>query len=266
MILLTPWDLALAALLVLLLALTSMPLKLAIARPLIIASVRATIQLLLIGLVLKTLFETVHLGFVALIAIVMVTIAGAEVTARLHYRFKGLWGFGMGTTAMFISSFVVALLGLLIIIQADPWYAPRYAIPLLGMILGNSLNGIALALDRLTHAAWHQRREIEARLLHGEGWSEAMTDIRRDCMRSGMMPMINAMAAAGVVSLPGMMTGQILAGSPPLEAVKYQIMIFFLITAASGFGTVAAIWLGSRRLFDDRQRLRLERITVPSRG
>ena len=75
------------------------------------------------------------------------------------------------------------------------------------------------------------------------------------------MPTINAMMAAGIVSLPGMMTGQILAGSPPLEAVKYQIMIMFLIGAGSGFGTIAAVSLGARRLFDSRQRLRLERLT-----
>ena len=68
------------------------------------------------------------------------------------------------------------------------------------------------------------------------------------------------MAAAGIISLPGMMTGQILAGSPPLEAVKYQILIMFMITAGTGFATVLATWLGARRLFDERQRLRLERL------
>ena len=75
-----------------------------------------------------------------------------------------------------------------------------------------------------------------------------------------MMPIINAMTAAGVVSLPGMMTGQILAGAPPVEAVKYQILIMFLIAACTGFGTLMAVWLGSRHLFDERQRLRLDRL------
>jgi putative ABC transport system permease protein len=89
--------------------------------------------------------------------------------------------------------------------------------------------------------------------------------IRRDAARSGLMPIINAMAAAGIVSLPGMMTGQILAGTPPMEAVKYQILIMFLITAGTGFGTLGAVWLGSKRLFDERQRLRLDRLK-PGRG
>lgn len=81
-------------------------------------------------------------------------------------------------------------------------------------------------------------------------------------MRVGVMPMINAMMAAGIVSLPGMMTGQILAGTPPMEAVKYQIMIMFLITTGSGLGTMAAIWFGARRLFDERERLRLDRLNT----
>ena len=76
-----------------------------------------------------------------------------------------------------------------------------------------------------------------------------------------MIPMINAMAAAGLVSLPGMMTGQILAGNPPTEAVRYQILIMFMIAAGSGFGTMAAVGLGARMLFDERGRLRLDRLT-----
>ncbi|EWH02705.1 hypothetical protein Q427_07135 [Halomonas sp. BC04] len=77
------------------------------------------------------------------------------------------------------------------------------------------------------------------------------------------MPMINAMAAAGVVSLPGMMTGQILAGTSPALAVKYQILVMFTITLGTGFGTLAAVAAGSRRLFDSRERLRLDRLVVP---
>ena len=85
-------------------------------------------------------------------------------------------------------------------------------------------------------------------------------DLRREALRSGLIPIVNAMAAAGLVSLPGMMTGQILAGSPPLEAAKYQLLILFLIAGGTGLGTMAAVWIGSRRLFDDRQRLRLDRL------
>lgn len=94
----------------------------------------------------------------------------------------------------------------------------------------------------------------------GQTGSQAIADIRRDSIRSGLIPIINAMAAAGIVSLPGMMTGQILAGAAPLEAVKYQILIMFLIAAGTGFGTLAATTLAARRLFDQRHRLRLDRL------
>lgn len=259
---LTPQDLALTALLVVALAALSQRLNLGVERQILIAAVRTTVQLLLIGLVLKMLFERAALGWVALLATVMLLIAGREVMARQGRRLAGWWGYGVGTLSMFISSFTVTVFALTVIVGPDPWYQPQYAIPLLGMLLGNTMTGIAVGMDRLTHAAWQQRGVIEARLALGQDWTGAIADIRRDSMRAGMIPMINAMAAAGVVSLPGMMTGQILAGSPPLEAVNYQILIMFLITAGTGFGTVGAVWLGSRRLFDERQRLRIDRLRV----
>lgn len=129
------------------------------------------------------------------------------------------------------------------------------------MMLGNTMTGVALSLDRLTESFWRQRAVIENRLMLGETWHQAVADIRKDAMRGGMMPSINAMAAAGIVSLPGMMTGQILAGSPPSVAVKYQILIMLTITVGTGFGALMAVAWGSRRLFDDRERLRLDRLS-----
>jgi putative ABC transport system permease protein len=150
-----------------------------------------------------------------------------------------------------------------VILGEQPWYAPQYAIPLLGMLLGNTMNGIAISMDRLTQAAWDQRQVIEARLMLGERWDRAIMQYRRQALRSGMIPIINAMAAAGVVSLPGMMTGQILAGAPPVEAVKYQVLIMFLISAGTGLGTLVAVNIGARNLFDRRQRLCLDRLRTP---
>ncbi len=261
MIALSVFDLSLAAVLVLLLALVSRRVHPGMDRQLTVAAVRTVVQLLLIGLVLKALFASTGLLWVALLSLLMLAVAGREVMARQHRRFVGLWGYGIGLVSMFISSFSVTLFALLAVIGNQPWYEPQYAIPLLGMLLGNTMNGVSLALDRLTQSAWDQRAVIEARLMLGDSSAEAISDIRRQVFRSGLIPIINAMAAAGVVSLPGMMTGQILAGAPPVEAVKYQILIMFLITAGAGFGTLAAVHLAVRRLFDDRQRLRLERLT-----
>jgi len=260
MILLTPLDLALAASLILLLAFLSWRLQLGLGDQLLIGALRTTVQLMLIGLVLKILFERVELWLIGLLALVMVSAAGYEVTRRQKHRFKGAWGYGVGTFSMLISAFTLALLTLNLIIQPDPWFHPQYAIPLLGMLLGNTMTGISLGLDQLTKTTYQQRQLIEARLAMGHSAREAIQPIRQESMRVGMIPMINAMAAAGIISLPGMMTGQILAGSPPMEAVKYQILIMFLITAGTGLGSMLAITLASRRLFDGRDRLRLERL------
>jgi putative ABC transport system permease protein len=257
---LSPIDLGLAALLVVLLAAASLPMRLAIAGQLLRAALRTTIQLLLIGLVLREIFSRGSLLWVLAIATVMLLVAGREVMARQKRRFTGWWGYGVGATSMLISSFTVTILALTVVISPEPWFRPQYAIPLLGMLLGNTMNGISLALDRLTQSAWQQRAIIEQRLILGHSASRAIGDIRRDSTRAALTPTINAMVAAGVVSLPGMMTGQILAGAEPFEAVKYQILIMFLIASGAGFGALGAIWLASRRLFDQRQRLRLDRL------
>ncbi|MBK1672147.1 iron export ABC transporter permease subunit FetB [Ectothiorhodospira shaposhnikovii] len=257
---LSPVDLTLAALLVIALAVLTSRVGMGLSKSLLVSATRTVVQLLLIGLVLKTLFEHAALHWVAIMALVMLLVAGREVVARQGRRFTGWRAYGIGTLAMFVSAFTATVFALTVIIGPAPWWEPQYAIPLLGMMLGNTMTGIALGLDRLTQSAWQQRRVIEGRLILGQTWAEAIQDIRRDAARSGLMPIINAMAAAGIVSLPGMMTGQILAGTPPMEAVKYQILVMFLITAGTGFGTLGAIWLGSRRLFDERERLRLDRL------
>ena len=257
---LTPWDLAIAASLVGLLALLSWLLHLGVGRRLLVAAARSAVQLTLLGLVLRILFAQTSLPLIGLMALVMLAVAGYEVMARQQRRFRGLWGYGLGTTSMFLSSFTITFLALTVVIQVEPWYRPQYLIPLLGMLLGNTMSGIAIALDNLTRTAWEQRSRIEARLILGHTWQQAISSIRRDALRSGLIPIINAMTTAGIVALPGMMTGQILAGSPPMEAAKYQLMILLLIAAGSGLGSMAAVWGGSRRLFDERERLRLDRI------
>ncbi|HEX19841.1 MAG TPA: iron export ABC transporter permease subunit FetB [Acidiferrobacteraceae bacterium] len=258
-------DLSLTAILILLLAGLSWLLRLGIGKDTLIAAVRTTVQLLLVGFVLKIVFAHAAIGWVGLMAIVMLLAAGREVMVRQKRRLSGAWGFAVGTGSMFVSTFAITIVVLIAVIGIKPWYEPQYSIPLLGMMLGNTMTGIALGMDYLSNSAWQHKSIIEGRLALGQDWQQAIADIRRDSMRIGMMPMINAMAAAGLVSLPGMMTGQILSGSPPMEAVKYQILIMFMISAGTGFGTMAAVWMTARRLFDERERLRLDRLTKPRR-
>jgi putative ABC transport system permease protein len=261
---LSPSGLAVAAALVVLLAILSWQLHLGIGRRILIAALRSTVQLALLGLVLNTLFAQTNPWLIGGLTLIMLGVAGFEVRARQQRRFRGPWSYGIGTLSMFLSSFSVTLLALLVIVRVEPWYTPQYLIPLLGMLLGNTMSGVAVALDNLTRSAWAQRGALEARLMLGAAGDEAVGDLRRDALRAGLIPIVNAMTTAGIVSLPGMMTGQILAGSPPWEAAKYQLMILFLIAAGTGLGSTAAVWIGSRRLFDERDRLRLERLAEPT--
>ena len=261
LIILSSTDLALAAGLVLLLAAVSWRLRLGVGKGMLIAAVRSTVQLLLLGLVLKALFSNSNPWLVAALATVMLAVAGYEVMARQKYRLRGPWGYGTGTLSMFLSSFSITVLALFTMLQPTPWYDPQYLIPLLGMLLGNTMTGVAVSLDNLTRQTLDKRHEIEARLALGYPATDAISDIRRDALRAGLIPIVNSMTTAGIVSLPGMMTGQILAGSPPMEAAKYQLLILFLIAAGTGLGSVVAVMLGSHRLFDSRSRLRRDHLT-----
>jgi len=257
---LSPGDLSIAALLIIALSILSIPMKLGLTRELIVAGFRTALQLSLVGFVLKALFDNVNILWIITVSMIMLLIAGREIMKRQKRQFIGAWSYGIGTLSMLISSFSITILALTTIINIKPWYEPQYAIPLLGMLLGNTMTGISLGLDRLTQTAWEQRSIIETRLILGQKWFEAIENIRKESICSGLIPIINSMNVAGLVSLPGMMTGQILSGTDPLEAVKYQILIMFLIAGGTGFGTISAVWLGAYRLFDKRQRLRLDRI------
>ena len=257
---LTYLDIAYAAVLLVLNGALSVLLSLGIARQLFIAAVRMTIQLVLVGLVLTYLFALVSPWWTGLIVLVMIAVAGREIMARQTRRLAGLWAYGLGTATMMIAAVSVTVLALGTQIRPDPWYDPRYAIPILGMILGNAMTGISLGLDTLTSTVVRERQAIEARIALGHPRMKAMGAVMRQALRSGFMPIINSMAATGVVALPGMMTGQILAGVPPVEAVKYQLLIMFLIGGATGLGVVLAVLGGVRRLTDERHRLRLDRL------
>ena len=254
-------DLSIAAILVLALAGFSFQMRLGLGSQILVAALRTTVQLLLVGLVLRIVFASNEPIWIILAGMVIILAAGREVMARQSRGLKGWSGFSIGTGSIFLSSIAVLLLTLTVIVQADPWYAPRYAIPLLGMLAGNTMTGITLSMNTLTLSVWQNKSIIEQRLLLGQDRVQAIADFRRESMRAGMIPSINAMATAGIVSLPGMMTGQIIAGSPVLEAVKYQILIMFTITATTGFGILLALRFVAKRLFDERHRLRLDRLS-----
>lgn len=253
-------TLAASALLILINGLLSVRWQLGIEKQLFISAARMVVQLLLVGWILTTLFALVSPWLTLLVALIMLGFAAWEVQARQKHRFVGHWRYSLGFLAMMLSASVVTLLALTAFLESDPWYHPRFAIPLLGMILGNTMTGVSLGMNTLTTTARREVRGIEAQLALGATLNEAMRPVMREALRTGLMPMINAMAATGVVSLPGMMTGQILSGVAPVIAVKYQLLIMFLITGATAIGVLLAVFAGVRRLGDERQRLRLDRL------
>lgn len=257
---LSPWDLVFAALFLILNAALSIALRLGLARQLAIAAVRMIVQLLLVGLALKAVFAAASPGVTALVALAMILFAGGEIRGRQERRLAGIWGYALGAGAITLSAGLVTALALTTQIQPEPWWSPRFALPLFGMILGNAMTGVSLGLDALHLMLERERRAIEAQLLLGRPMLTALTPALRRALRAGLTPTINAMAATGVVFLPGMMTGQILSGVDPQEAVNYQLLIMFLISGATGLGVLGAVLLSAWRLTDPRQRLRLDRL------
>ena len=125
-----------------------------------------------------------------------------------------------------------------LILQPQTWYDPQYLIPLVGIVLGNAMNGAAIAGERLVQALKAHRQEIETHLCLGATPKQAIAQYRRDAIRVGMIPTINAMMVVGLVKLPGIITGQILSGVPPMDAASYQILIMFMLACATMITTV----------------------------
>lgn len=257
---LSHWDLALGAVFLAINAGLSMALQLGLARQLLFAALRMVVQLLMIGLVLKAVFAAGSPWITALLAGLMVCFAGREIWARQQRRLSGPWGITLGASAMMFAASLVTIIALTGQIQPDPWWSPQFALPLFGMILGNTMTGVSLGLDTLHSLLDRERRAIEAQLLLGRTRLTALLPVLRRALHSGFTPIINSMAATGVVSLPGMMTGQILSGIDPQEAVKYQLLIMFLIGGATGLGVLGAVLGSAWRLTDTRHRLRLDRL------
>ncbi|WP_457572038.1 ABC transporter permease [Desulfovulcanus sp.] len=243
---LTPFDLFLATSLVLLAAAISLSLRLDLEKRLLWAAFRATIQLVLLGLILEKVFALSAPLPVLAILLIMAFFAGREAAARPARKYTGIrWDTWL---TMLISSFFLGTIVTQVVIGIKPWYHPQYLVPILGMILGNSLNGISLGLDRFLEHFAIRRAEIELYLAFGASRSEALNAPLREAVRTGMTPIINAMSVVGIVSLPGMMTGQILAHASPLQAVAYQLLIMFTLAGANAFGSMLIAYLASKRL------------------
>jgi putative ABC transport system permease protein len=257
------WQVAIASSLILISCAISLALQLGLQWRLLMASVRTVVQLVLVGLVLKWVFAPGRPWYVILSIIALMTfIAGIAAVGRTERRYKGVWSDSI--ISIWMSSWLVGTVALMAVIQVQEagqaWYSPQYAIPLLGMILGNTLNGISLGLDRFGDELATKRDLVETLLALGATRWEAARSSIQTAVRIGMIPTINTMMVVGIVSLPGMMTGQIIAGMEPTQAVRYQIVIMFLLAAGASLGTVSVVLLAFFRLFTIRHQFLPDRL------
>lgn len=257
------WQLGFAAILILINLALSAWLRLGLTRSLAVAALRMVVQLLLVGFILEYIFALERPLAVVGIGLVMCSLAGVTAVNRTSRRFPAIYWNSL--ISVLASSYVVTGAALLGILDVHPWYKAQYAIPLLGMVLGNILNGVSLSLDRFMEGATRERGLIEGSLALGATRWEAGHGLVRESLRTGMIPAINSMMVMGLVSLPGMMTGQLLAGASPTAAVRYQIVIMFMIAAATGLGALGVVLLAFRIVFSPDHQLRLDRLYPPHR-
>lgn len=246
-------QLLLSALLLLMTGTVSALMGLGLWRNLLVGAIRTVVQLTVTGYILVWLFHHAHGGLVLAVFCIMSLAATADALKRAPSA-KGLpkW---MAFVSLWTSTLLTALIVLGCIIQPQPVWSPRVAIPISGMLLGNSMTAISLSVESLFREARLRREEIEQRLSMGASPWEAVIDSVRAALQVGMTPSINALMVVGIVSLPGMMTGQIIGGADPRMAVRYQIVVMFMMTTATAIGSLAIIGLAFRKLFNKEQAL-----------
>lgn len=235
-------DLTLAAGLILIAVGISRWQNLGLVKDLIIGAVRSLVQLILVGYVLIYIFAADR-WYVTLVALLVMLIVAAHAAVKnrenksVDRKLQWLTGAAMLIGSAFTLVYVTTL-----IVHVDPWHNPRYLIPLFGMIVGSAMNGASIAIERLAGEMTARRGEIEAYLALGADTGQASATCVRQALRAALIPTINGLMVIGIVTLPGMMTGQILAGASPLVAVRYQIVVVFMQAAAVAITT----WLITR--------------------
>lgn len=192
---------------------------------------RMLVQLLVVGYFLTFLFNAENVWIILSVLSVMLLVSSWISLRTLKIHRKTLYPLS------FISIFIGGGSVLFMITQGvlglEPWYEPRYLVPLAGMIFSSSMNSISLAAER-----------VEAEMSRGEPYEKA----RSIALRASLIPIVNALFGVGLVSLPGMMTGQILSGVSPLIAVRYQIMVMCMLFSASGISVAIFLALIKERL------------------
>ncbi len=249
-------QMALAAGLVLVAIGLSAARGLGLERDLTVAAIRTFVQLVAIGYVLGFVFSTDRPALILAILVFMLAVAAWTVAARQRRPTNSL--------RLLVLASLTAGCGITLVVSTElilrirPWYNPYYLIPLMGMVIGNSLNSATLAVERLDSDLRGARERVEALLALGATSAQAAAVPVRSAMKAAMIPIVNSMMVVGLVALPGMMTGQILGGSPPLVAIKYQVLIMYMIAFSTALTAFVLTALRARSYFTPAHQLREE--------
>ena len=250
-----PYQLLLALVFILAAGAASLYHGLRLEKDLLVGTVRTFAQLFLLGYVLKFIFQLNAMWPVMAVFLFMTVFAVRIIRSRIPE--KQVAFFWPMLFSMSISYLLAAILITGLVVGAKPWWKPQYFIPLSGMLIGNSMNAVAISLDRLLGDFKKKRLEVEMMLSLGADYREASREMVRGAMRAGMIPAINSMMAVGVVFIPGMMTGQILAGADPLMAIRYQIVIMVMLVGTTAILSLLGVKIVCRLCFGPAQQLLL---------
>jgi putative ABC transport system permease protein len=223
----------------------------------LLASFRMTIQLVAVGFVLDYIFANQNPFFSILILLIMEIFAIYNIYGRVQGEIsKSLKK--IIAISMFSGTSISILFFLLIIIQIEPWYRADYFIPLSGMLIGNSMTGISLGVNHLVNGFKDNKKLIENYLMLGAEPLLAVKKITNRAFYNAVLPTINSMMGMGIVFLPGMMTGQILAGASPITAIKYQIAIMMGILGSVTLTVYFMVNKGSKTFFNERKQINID--------
>ncbi len=243
-----PWQLAFASVFVVAALCIMVVMKLGIARQYAWAALRGFVQVLILGYALSWLF---HLDSGLMVIAVLLFMSGVA-SLTVAKRVSNVPGsiYPIIFTVLFFICLLITFTVTGLIVRVKPWYLPQYVIPIGGMVLGNSMTGIAIALERLFKDMDAREDEMRGMIALGATPKEAAMPSIRSALRAGLIPNINTLAAVGIVFIPGMMSGQILAGTAPYKAAPYQIVILLMVSAADAIGSALATRMLYRRRFN----------------
>ncbi|MGM0411466.1 MAG: ABC transporter permease [Bacillota bacterium] len=226
-------------------------------KQILLASFRMTVQLVLVGYVLTYVFENPNPFVTVLILLVMEAFAIFNIYSRVEKKLSKRLKIVIGLS-MFSGTLISILFFLFIVINIEPWFMPQYFIPISGMLIGNSMTGISLGAQGLITGISDNKAVIENALMLGATPEKATKKIQNRSFYNAVLPTINSMIGMGIVFLPGMMTGQILAGAAPLTAIKYQIAIMMGILGSVTLTVYLMVKWGMKTFFNERAQINVE--------